>query len=84
MAQITGKRLKKMGYLNVGDITYKGVPFTIWVGSDPNLAQQSWAQQKSKYFPDYVGPPPPNMPSRNGKSEKPANSRVSGKTENLF
>jgi hypothetical protein len=63
MAQITGKRLRKMGYLNVGNIDYHGVAYTIWVGSDPNLAADSWALQKSKYFPDYTGPDPPGLDS---------------------
>jgi hypothetical protein len=63
MPQVTGTRAKKMGYMSVGDIDYHGVPYTIWVGSDPDLAQASWAQQKSKYFPDYQGPPPPGLPT---------------------
>jgi hypothetical protein len=49
--------------MNVGDIDYKGVPYTIWVGSDPKLANDSWVMQKSKHFPDYQGPPPAGLPS---------------------
>jgi hypothetical protein len=62
MPQSTGKRLKKIGFMSVGDIDYHGVPYTIWVGSDPSLAQGSWEKQKAQYFPDYVGPPPPGLP----------------------
>jgi hypothetical protein len=53
-----------MGFMSVGDIDYHRTVYTIWVGSDPDLAQKSWAQQKSKYFPDYVGPPPPGLPTK--------------------
>lgn len=52
-----------MGFMNVGDIDYHGVVYTIWVGSDPKLASQSWQMQKAKHFPDYVGPPPADLPS---------------------
>jgi hypothetical protein len=52
-----------MGFMSVGDIDYHGVAYTIWVGSDPKLANQSWEMQKAKHFPDYQGPPPPGLPS---------------------
>ena len=55
MAQTTGKRLKKMGFMSVGDIDYHGVPYTIWVGSDPKLAQQSWETAESYTFPRLYG-----------------------------
>lgn len=78
MAQTTGKRLKKMGFMSVGDIDYHGVPYTIWVGSDPKLAQQSWETQKATRFPDYTGPPPPGLPSR------APDKRVENKHQDLF
>jgi hypothetical protein len=61
MPQVSGKRNKKMGFMSVGDIDYKGVIYTIWVGSDPDLANKSWEMQKSKRFPDYTGPPPAGL-----------------------
>jgi hypothetical protein len=73
MAQTTGKRLRKMGYLNVGNIDYHGIPYTIWVGSDPKLAADSWAHQRAHYFSDYTGPDPPGLDdlTRGAKTIKP-------------
>jgi hypothetical protein len=47
-----------MGYMSVATIEYDGVTHTIYVGSDPTLANQSWEIQKARYFSDYTGPPP--------------------------
>ena len=60
-----------MGYFSVGDINYHGVPYTIWVGSDPDLAAESWAQQKAHYFPGYQGPDPPGLPITKGATKTP-------------
>jgi hypothetical protein len=51
-----------VGFMHVGDIDYHGVMYTIHVGADPKLANQSWELQKKQYFPDYTGPPPAGLP----------------------
>lgn len=59
-----------MGFMSVGDIDYNGVIYTVYVGSDPKLAQQSWEMQKAKHFPDYEGPPPAGLQRQREKHEQ--------------
>jgi hypothetical protein len=65
-----------VGFMSVGDIDYHGVIYTIWVGANPKLAQQSWEMQKSKHFPDYTGPDPPLLEGLKNKSIERLNARV--------
>lgn len=86
MPQTTGKRNKKVGFMHVGDIDYHGVVYTIHVGADPKLANQSWELQKKQYFPDYEGPPPAGLPEAKsaGLPSKPEDPTEKKKHEDLF
>jgi hypothetical protein len=67
-----------MSYMNVGTIDYHGTIYTVYVGSDPELADASWNAQKAQYFPDYEGPPPAGL---NKNSSSAIEKRVEHKRD---